>query len=72
MEPGERFELQGDPGTMISDKMVFQIRRCNQAFLFGSGKLSGDCAPQNEVAEYLRDLTVETWSVTEKVDFSKY
>lgn len=61
----ERFELKGDPGTMISDKMVFQVRKCNP-------EIDKDCASPEEIDKFVQDLTIETWSITEKINFEEY
>lgn len=63
------FKIKGDPSSMISNKMVIQIKKCNNETLEEGEER---CAPIEVIDEYVRDINVDTWVLHENVDFSIY
>jgi len=56
------FKLKGDPASMISSKIIFNLQACE----------GENCKPREEIDEFVKDLSVEQWLVHAKVDFSVY
>ena len=60
-------KLKGDPGSMISRKIIFQVQMCDP-----STKVGAPCKSEKEIKEYAKDLTIEEWLIQRKVYFAKY
>lgn len=54
---------------MISNKMVIQLKRCDNDTL-EEGEI--ECAPSHVIDEYIQDISVDTWVIHENIDFSIY
>ena len=54
---------------MISNKMVIQLKKCNNETLEEGESI---CAPIEVIDEYVWDLSVDTWVLHENIDFSIY
>lgn len=61
-ETYRELQLEGDPGSMVSKKVIFNIQACQ----------GRDCKNKTEIDEYAKDVSIEQWIVHSKVDFSKY
>ena len=60
-------KLKGDPGSMISRKIIFQIQMCDP-----ETKQGAPCKSEEVIKQYAKDLTIEEWLVQRKVYFEKY
>ena len=55
---------------MISDKLVLNVRLCDDAT---KDVGDPDCATDpDEIANYIKDIMLESWVVHEKIFFGKY
>lgn len=61
--------LKGDPGSMVSRKVILNVQQCNPA-----NKKEGEepCATPEEIDAYAEDLSIEEWSIQRKIYFGKY
>ena len=59
--------LEGDLGSMISQNLHFRITRCNSRDHPGV-----QCKSKEEIDDFIRDITVDTWALFEKMDFNAY
>ena len=53
-------KLKGDPGSMISRKIIFNVQMCNN-------ETREDCKNEADIKEYAKDLTIEEWIIQRKV-----
>jgi len=60
------FSILGEPASMISDKLIFQVRKCNNE------TLSVDeprCEDEDKINEFVNGLMIESWILHEKIMF---
>jgi len=63
--------ILGDPSSMIQESLVFNVQKCNDE-LDLSDYPDSICPEEAVLDDYVKDFTVETWTVTEKIFFDKY
>ena len=66
MPDGESLQLRGDASSMVNKNIAFRVDRC------GTTIKTQNCASSREIDDYIYDFQVDSWSVFEKIDFTKY
>ena len=65
--------MKGDSGGMISQRISYQVRKCNKTIdnILGDHH-EVDCREDPDIEEYIKDLSIEQWLIHDKIDFEKY
>ena len=61
-----QLKVRGDPSSMISQSVVFQIDQCNPEKAALKGK---KCKPHNVTTDYIKDVQLDTWVAYRKMNF---
>ena len=62
--------LFGDISMLEASISEFKIVRCNDTKREAEGKSS--CKSEEDIDDYVKDIQVETWTIQNSIDFSKY
>jgi hypothetical protein len=69
---GAGFEVYCDTGCTEISSFVLSARKCNNNTLrLYAPYWEPVCAPMEEIDQYVRNVSVETWLIGSKIDFSK-
>ena len=60
-------EYQGAQGAMVAKSLTFSVEKCQN-----STKSNIKCATPEKIEEYIKDITVDYWSIENMIDLSKF
>ena len=60
-------EYQGAQGAMLAKSITFSVEKCQN-----STKSNIKCATPESIEEYIKDLTVDYWSIENTIDLAKF
>jgi hypothetical protein len=66
MNSKEDVTLQGTDSTPSYQSLYFYISKCRDKDLQGTGLI---CKPNNEIDDFISEIVVNGFTITEKIDF---
>ncbi len=67
MNSKDNISLQGTDSTPRYQSLYFYISKCSDKDLEGTGLI---CKPEIEIDEFIKEIVVNGFTITEKIDFS--